>query len=87
MKITKEFVKNLKTPSDLSKALDKNRKAEKVWKDITPFMRRDWILWIITGKKAETRKNRIEKACDMLSSGKRRVCCFGGANWLIKNSA
>ncbi len=78
---------SLKTrmPRDLHKALATNPKAHKLWMDITPIARRDWILWISTAKQAETRKRRIEKACDMLASGKRRVCCFGGINWLMKN--
>ena len=32
--------------------------------------RRDWIQWVTSGKRAETRTIRIEKTCDMLASGK-----------------
>lgn len=71
-------------PADLRKALNANKRANATWNDLTEIARRDWILWVISGKLAKTRKRRIEKACDMLSSGKRRVCCFGGMNWLIK---
>ena len=76
---------NIITPNDLKKALDASPKALAVWKDITPIARRDWIAWIISGKLKETRKRRIEKACSKLSSGMRRVCCFGGIKWLEKN--
>lgn len=76
--------KETRIPADLNKALKTISKAEKTWKDITPLMRRDWILWIVTAKKPETRVRRIEKAIDMLSHGKRRVCCFGGAKWLVR---
>lgn len=75
---------NPKTPADLSKALLSSPKALTTWKDITPFARRDWILWIITAKQLETRKRRIKNACEMLAHGKRRVCCFGGIKWLMK---
>lgn len=75
-----------KVPSDLSHALVASARAKATWDDITPLARRDWILWIITGKLAETRVRRIKKAVDMLSKGKRRVCCFGGAKWLMKTS-
>lgn len=63
-------------PPDLRKALAAAPPARKVWTDITPLARRDWIHWITSGKRAETRALRIGKACDMLTNGKRRPCCF-----------
>ena len=72
-------------PADLRKALASNPEASALWKEITPIARRDWVLWIISAKQAETRKRRIEVACSKLSSGKKRVCCFGGVNWMLKN--
>ena len=64
-------------PADLRKALAAApAKAREVWSDITPAARRDFIHWIVSGKKAETRALRIDKACDMLAKGKRRPCCF-----------
>lgn len=68
-------------PPDLRRALTAapgpaGAEARAAWKDITPAARRDWIQWITSGKRAETRVLRIEKACDMLASGKRRPCCF-----------
>lgn len=72
-------------PSDLSKALATAPAARALWIEITPNARRDWILWLSSAKQAETRVRRIEKALDMLASGKRRVCCFGGLNWLTKD--
>ena len=66
-----------KVPPDLRKALAAApTKAREVWSDITPLARRDWIQWITSGKRAETRALRIDKACDMLAKGKRRPCCF-----------
>ena len=75
----------LRVPMDLRKALAAAPQAQALWADITPMARRDWILWISSAKQPETRRGRIEKACDMLASGKRRVCCFGGLNWLRKD--
>jgi hypothetical protein len=64
-------------PADFRKALAAApAAARRVWGDITPVARRDWIHWITSGKRAETRVLRIEKACDMLAKGKRRPCCF-----------
>ncbi len=64
-------------PPDLRKALAAAApKAREAWLDITPLARRDWVQWITSGKRAETRAIRIDKACDMLAKGKRRPCCF-----------
>lgn len=65
-----------KVPADLRKALAANPAAKATWDDITPVARRDWIAWITSGKKAETRVKRIDVACDKLASGSRRACCF-----------
>lgn len=66
-----------KVPPDLRKALAAAPpKAREVWSDITPAARRDFIHWITSPKRPETRVKRIETACDMLAKGKRRPCCF-----------
>ena len=63
-------------PPDLRDALAANPAAKATWDDITAMARRDWIAWVTSGKKAETRVKRIAVACDKLASGKRRACCF-----------
>ena len=66
-----------RVPADLRKALAAAPKAARAaWSEITPIARRDWIQWITSAKRAETRARRIGSACDMLAGGKRRVCCF-----------
>ena len=75
----------IRAPMDLRQALAAASRAQALWTEITPMARRDWILWISSARQEETRRGRIEKACDMLASGKRRVCCFGGLNWLTKD--
>ena len=51
-------------------------KVKEVWADITTVARRDWIHWITSAKQEETRARRINTACSMLVSGKRRPCSF-----------
>lgn len=63
-------------PADLKRALAANAAARATWADITTVARRDWIHWVTSGKKAETRVKRIAAACDKLASGSRRACCF-----------
>ena len=65
-----------KVPPDLRKALAAAPKAWALWSEITPKARTDWVQWIISAKRPETRARRVENACKMLASGKRRVCCF-----------
>jgi hypothetical protein len=74
-------------PADLKKALalPANAKAKGLWQDITPIARRDWIFWILTAKQEKTRAHRIMTAMSKLSSGMRRVCCFPGIKWIMKN--
>lgn len=66
-----------KLPADFRKALSAAPKdAQIAWKEITAVARRDWIMFMTSAKKAETRASRIAKSCDMLAKGKRRPCCF-----------
>ena len=76
----------IRVPMDLRRALADDPLAQAGWEDITPLARRDWIFSISTAKQAETRTRRIEKACDMLASGKRRLCCFPGVKWIMKEN-
>src|SRR5882757_257807 len=77
----------IRVPMDLRKALAAAPLAQAGWEDITPMARRDWIFSISSAKQPETRRRRIEKACGMLASGKRRLCCFPGIKWLMKKNA
>lgn len=67
-----------KIPTDLRDAIESTPKAQAIWQDITPLARNEWICWVISGKKAETRTIRIKKAISKLSSGMRRPCCWAG---------
>jgi hypothetical protein len=73
-------------PADLRKALAAAApKARKLWSDITPNARRDWIHWVTSAKQEETRARRIKNACSMLAAGKRRVCCFDRSGFYSKS--
>lgn len=67
-----------KIPADLKKILDVSSKAFVTWEDITPLARNEWICWIISAKKEETRDRRIKIALENLTAGKRRPCCWAG---------
>jgi len=75
-----------RVPPDMRKALAAAPpRAREAWSDITPAARRDFIHWITSGKRAETRALRIETACDMLAKGKRRPCCFDRSGMYAKS--
>ena len=65
-------------PADLRGVLASSKAALFAWEDITPLARNEWICWVISNKKLETRKNHVERARDELIAGKRRPCCWGG---------
>lgn len=65
-------------PADLRKAIQTTPKVLALWQDISPLARNEWICWMISGKKAETRGIRIEKAISKMKGGMRRPCCWVG---------
>lgn len=65
-------------PPDFKKALVATKAARDVWEDITPLAQNEWICWVTSGKKQETRSIRIEKAVSKLKGGMRRPCCWAG---------
>jgi hypothetical protein len=67
-----------KLPADLRKAITSTPAARAVWEDITPLARNEWICWVTSGKKTETRDIRINKALSKLKGGMRRPCCWAG---------
>lgn len=73
-------------PADLKRALSSHPAARATWDDITPLARRDWIHWITSGKKAETRTKRLAVACDKLAAGQRRACCFDRSGMYSKGN-
>jgi uncharacterized protein YdeI (YjbR/CyaY-like superfamily) len=65
-------------PDDLRRALDADSRALATWEVITPIARNEWICWIESAKKIETRQKRIAWGRENLSEGKRRPCCWPG---------
>lgn len=67
-----------KIPADLSKAIKSNPAARDLWTDITPLARNEWICWVTSAKKKETRNRRITVGLDKMRKGMRRPCCWAG---------
>jgi len=67
-----------KLPTDLRKALTSDRAALAAWEDLTPLARNEWICWVESVKKPETRREHVERVCAQLKEGMRRPCCWMG---------
>lgn len=67
-----------RAPADLRKVLTPSPAARAAWEDITPLARNERICWIVSAKKPETRRNRIERTRAELMTGKGRPCCWAG---------
>ncbi len=67
-----------KVPADLRKILTSKLAVRTVWEDITPLARNEWLCWIESAKKLETRDRRIRIMLENLLAGKRRPCCWAG---------
>ena len=65
-------------PDDLRKTLAHAPKAKIAWEDLTPLARNEWICWVISVTKEETRREHIERMITQLQEGKRRPCCWIG---------
>ena len=65
-------------PADLRVALISDQKALAAWEDLTPLARNEWICWVISVKKPETRKEHVERVRTELKEGMRRPCCWIG---------
>src|SRR5215212_4339732 len=47
-------------PAELKDALRHDPEALATWHDITPLARNEWICWVESAKKVETRRKRID---------------------------
>lgn len=67
-------------PADIQKHIIVTTHLQSLWEGLTPLGRNEYICWIISAKKTETRLKRIEWMCSDLEKGKRRPCCWAGCS-------
>jgi len=63
-------------PEDIAVGLKADPEGYKIWQNITPMARWDWIRWIRATNNPDTRAHHIEVALSKLKHGIRRPCCF-----------
>ncbi|MEZ6256025.1 MAG: YdeI/OmpD-associated family protein [Patescibacteria group bacterium] len=67
-----------KVPTDLREMLVADIKVLDAWQNITPLARNEWLCWVESAKKSETREKRIKRVANDLLNGKKRHCCWPG---------
>jgi uncharacterized protein YdeI (YjbR/CyaY-like superfamily) len=58
-------------PGYVAKAFKKNLRAWQHFQALAPTHRRDFVVWIHTAKRPETRERRIRESIELLSAGKK----------------
>ena len=58
-------------PAYIAKALKANSKAWEFFRGLAPTHRRNFVVWIHTAKRPETREKRIRESIDLLAAGKK----------------
>ena len=66
------------TPRELQSELDRDPSLLARWNDLTPLARNEWICWMTSPKKQETRDAHLPRLKEEVSAGKRRPCCWPG---------
>jgi uncharacterized protein YdeI (YjbR/CyaY-like superfamily) len=66
------------TPDDLKAALDRDPGLLERWNGLTPLARNEWICWMTSPKKQETRDDHLARLQEEVLAGKRRPCCWPG---------
>lgn len=65
-------------PEDMEVALNSKQQLVEIWNKLTPIQRNEWICWVTSVKKLETRVAHILRLSEELTEGKRTPCCWPG---------
>jgi uncharacterized protein YdeI (YjbR/CyaY-like superfamily) len=66
------------TPDELRSALNTNPELAAKWQSLTELGRNEWICWMTSPKKQETRAAHLLRLQEDVLAGKRRPCCWPG---------
>jgi len=64
--------------ADLAKELETSTKLTRLWEELTPIGRNEFLCWIENAKQDTTRQRRIERTKEELQEGAKRPCCWVG---------
>lgn len=63
--------KEVALPAELERALKKNKKAWNNFTQLAPGYRKNYVLWLTTAKKPETRDKRLKEAITLLANNEK----------------
>jgi len=66
------------TPDTLKTALNHDPDLLVRWNELTSLARNEWICWMTSPKKQDTRDARFARLKQDILAGKRRPCCWPG---------
>jgi uncharacterized protein YdeI (YjbR/CyaY-like superfamily) len=58
-------------PAYIAKALKADSRAWKFFRELAPTYRRDFVVWIHTAKRPDTRARRVSESIALLAAGKK----------------
>ena len=62
-----------KLPADAAKSLRASKTAGAMWRSLTDAMRNDWLRWITSAKRPETRAQRIDRLVERMEAGLKKI--------------
>ena len=65
-------------PDELRAAFDADEALLTRWNGLTDLARNEWICWMTSPKKQDTRDAHLLRLKDDILAGKRRPCCWPG---------
>ena len=65
-------------PDDLGSVIISNAALRAKWDGLTELARNEWICWMTSVKKQETRDEHLQRLQEDILGGKRRPCCWPG---------
>ena len=63
----------IETPEDLGWALDYDQRAKAIFEKLPYSHRKEYVTWIESARKRETRARRVEQAIEMMIKGKLQI--------------
>lgn len=63
---------------ELKILLESQEDLIQIWNNLTPLSRNEWICWVSSARKAETRRKRLLRLESDLIAGFKRPCCWPG---------
>lgn len=65
-------------PKTVLSVLKKDSALTELWNGLTEIQRNEWVCYVTTGAKSETREKHIRRMVSDMKAGKKIPCCWPG---------